>query len=57
VDGVKNFQTGQPDILIVVFDDERTDTDIIVRALREGNFKVKGKPVYLKSFPGEPQSK
>jgi len=42
---------------MIAFDDEQTSLDVITKALREGTFPVKGKPVYLKAFPVDDQSK
>jgi hypothetical protein len=42
---------------VIAFDDEQTSLDGIIKALAEGTFPVKGKPVYLKTFPVEDQSK
>jgi hypothetical protein len=41
---------------VIAYDDERTDPDAIIKALRAGNFFVQGRPVYLKAFPAETQS-
>jgi hypothetical protein len=40
---------------MIAFDDERTNLDVITKALREGSFPVDGKPVYLKAFPANNQ--
>lgn len=55
MDGVQKHQARRPNILVVSFDDEKTDADVIIRALRAGNFFVQGRPVYLKAFPTETQ--
>jgi len=41
---------------VITFDDEKTNLDVIVKALSDGTFAVQGKPVYLKSFPVDDQS-
>jgi hypothetical protein len=41
---------------VIAFDDDQTSLDVILKALREGTFPVKGKTVYLKEFPDEAQS-
>lgn len=56
MDGVSKHQTRQPNILIVAFDDEKTNMNSIRQALKEGTFFVQGKPVYLKAFPSGSQS-
>jgi hypothetical protein len=43
--------------LLIAFDDEETSLDVIIKALGEGTFAVKGKPVYLRAFPADNQSK
>ncbi len=55
MDGVQKHQTRRPNILVVSFDDEKTNADAIIKALRAGNFFVQGRPVYLKAFPAETQ--
>ena len=40
---------------MIAFDDEKTDPDAIIKALRTGNFFVQDRPVYLKAFPAETQ--
>ncbi|HPC85607.1 MAG TPA: hypothetical protein P5238_05050 [Smithellaceae bacterium] len=40
---------------MIAFDDEKTDSDAIIKALRAGNFFAQGRPVYLKAFPAEIQ--
>ncbi|HOG12967.1 MAG TPA: hypothetical protein PLQ77_03915 [Smithellaceae bacterium] len=41
---------------MIAFDDEKTNLDVIMKALRAGDFAVQDKPVYLKAFPAETQS-
>jgi len=41
---------------VIAFDDEKTNLDVIVKALSEGTFPAKGNPVYLKAFPVDDQS-
>ncbi len=44
-------QTRPPNLLIIAFDDQKTDLDEISDRLKQGTFYVKGKPVWLKTYP------
>ena len=50
IDGVKKHRLERPDILIVLYDDEKTTLEVITGALEGGNFPVRGRPVYLPAF-------
>ena len=48
IDGVIKHETKDHDLLIITFDDKKTNLKVIIAELRKGNLIVKDKPVYLK---------
>ena len=45
--GVISYETPREGIVVVTFDDQKTTVQKITKALEEGRFPVKGKPVYV----------
>jgi len=52
---VTRFEHPKEGVVIIIFNDEKTDVAKIVEALAKGHFTVKGKPVYLE--PASPEEK
>ena len=48
IDGVIKHETKDHDLLIITFDDKKTNLKVIIAELKKGNLIVKDKPVYLK---------
>ncbi len=48
IDGVKKHANQGRDLLIITFDDEKTDPGEIIDELKKGNFRVNGGPTYIK---------
>ena len=47
-DGVSKFEMPKEGVVVITFDDRKTTTAKIVKALEKGRFTVNGKPVYVK---------
>ncbi len=47
-DGVTKFEMPREGVVVITFDDGKTTTAKIVKALEKGRFTVNGKPVYVK---------
>lgn len=47
--GIVKYDTPQTDTLVVTFDDEKTTTEKIVQAIRQGGLPVSGEPIELKN--------
>jgi len=48
LNGVKKHESRGHDLLVVTFDDEKTNPGLIVGELKKGQFTVAGDPVYIK---------
>lgn len=48
IDGVKKHENKDHDLLIITFDDEKTNLQAIIDELKKEDFVIKGKPSYLK---------
>jgi len=50
-EGVIRYDIPKEGVLVVTFDDGKTDVPRITERLEKANFPVQGKPVYLKPSP------
>lgn len=48
IDGVEKHENRGQDLLVITFDDEKTNLGMIVNELKKGKFMITGEPVYLK---------